>query len=183
MMLRNTVWDAMAAAYEAANGDLADRMLAALGAAESEGGDIRGHQSAAILVVCPTATGRVWEDRIFDLRVDDNSYPVQELKRLVQLSRAYDHINRGDELLSRGEVDAACWEYGTAEDLAPDNVEMIFWHAVTLTNAGRVDEAMPLFKKVFAVNPNWLTLLTRLPRVKLLTDDSNLIRKIGSLTR
>ena len=182
MMLKNTVWDAMAHAYEMAGGDLADRMLAALEGAEAESGDIRGRQSAAIGVVRPQSIGRTWQDRLFDLRVEDHPNPVQELKRLVRLSRAYQHMNRGDEHLAKGEVDAACSEYGTAEGLAPGSVEMIFWHAVTLTNAGRVEEALPLFKKVFKADRNWLTLLARLPRSKLLTDDQALIRRITGVS-
>lgn len=181
MMLRNTVWDAMAEAYENANGDLAERMLSALEAAETQGGDIRGRQSAAILVVRPETTGQVWKDRIFDLRVDDHPTPVQELRRLVQLSRAYDHMNLGDDMLGEGNVAGACNEYGTAEQLAENNAEMIFWHAVTLTNAGRIDEATPLFKKAFAQDRNWFTMLTRLPRAKLLTEDPDVINVISRL--
>jgi uncharacterized Ntn-hydrolase superfamily protein len=180
MMLNNTVWDAMALAYERSRGDLADRMLAALEAAENEGGDIRGRQSAAILVARSTPTGRVWQDCIFDLRVDDSPRPLEELKRLVRLSRAYDHMNQGDEHIGRGDADAAGREYASAEELAPDNVEMVFWHAVTLTSAGRMEQALPLFKKVFDADRNWATLLTRLPHAKLLADDSRLIRTILS---
>ena len=182
MMLKNTVWDAMAHAYEMAHGDLADRLLTALEGAEAESGDIRGRQSAAIVVVRPQSTGRTWQDRLFDLRVEDHPNPLQELKRLVRLSRAYQHMSQGDEYLTKGEVDAASSEYGAAENLAPDNVEMIFWHAVTLTNAGRVEEALPLFKKAFKTDRNWLTLLTRLPRSRLLTDDQSLIRKITGVS-
>ena len=180
MMLKNTVWDAMAEAYEKATGDLADRLLTALEAAEREGGDVRGRQSAAILVVKPESTGRVWQDRLFDLRVEDHPNPVGELQRLVRLSRAYEHMNQGDEHMGRGDVDAACLSYGSAENLAPDNVEMVFWHAVTLANAGRVDEALPLFKKVFKADRNWATLFTRLPRSKLFRDDPALIAEIVS---
>ena len=182
MMLKNTVWDAMAHAYEMAHGDLADRLLTALEGAEAESGDIRGRQSAAIVVVRPQSTGRTWQDRLFDLRVEDHPNPLQELKRLVRLSRAYQHMSQGDEYLTKGEVDAASSEYGAAENLAPDNVEMIFWHAVTLTNAGRVEEALPLFKKAFKTDRNWLTLLTRLPRSRLVTDDQSLIRKITGVS-
>lgn len=182
MMLHNTVWDAMAEAYEKATGDLADRLLTALGAAEREGGDVRGRQSAAILVVKPESTGRVWQDRLFDLRVEDHPNPVGELQRLVRLSRAYEHMNQGDEHMGRGDVDAACLSYGMAESLAPDNVEMVFWHAVTLANAGRVDEALPLFKKVFKADRNWVTLFTRLPRSRLFRDDPALIGRIVAVS-
>ncbi|HXF06105.1 MAG TPA: DUF1028 domain-containing protein [Blastocatellia bacterium] len=181
LMLKNTVWDAMARAFETTRGDLADRLLAALEAAESEGGDIRGRQSAALIVVSGKPTGRPWEDRLFDLRVEDHPHPVAELKRLVRLKRAYDHMNKGDEYFARQDIEGALREYATAEALVPDNVEMIFWHAVTLVNAKRVDEALPLFKKVFAADRNWATLVPRLPRSKLLPDDPQVIQRILSV--
>lgn len=181
LMLKNTVWDAMARAFETTRGDLADRLLAALEAAENEGGDIRGRQSAALIIVSGKPTGRRWEDRLFDLRVDDHPHPVAELKRLVRLKRAYDHMNKGDEYFARQDIEGALREYAAAEALVPDNVEMIFWHAVTLVNAKRVDEALPLFTKVFAADRNWATLVPRLPRSKLLPDDPQVIRKILSV--
>lgn len=183
MMLKDTVWDVMADAYGATKGDLADRLLAALEAAEKEKGDIRGRQSAALVVVRPKSTGRLWEDRVFDLRVEDHHDPVRELKRLVQLSRAYQHMNRGDELIAKGDLNAARIEYGSAERLAPDNVEVVFWHAVTLANSGRIEEALPLFKNVFEGDRNWMTLLSRLPRSKLFPDDPTLMKKILTASR
>ncbi len=178
LMLKSTVWEAMAKAYETATGDLADRLLAALEAAEREGGDIRGRQSAAIIVVRGRSTGRPWMDRLIDLRVEDHPHPVEELKRLVRLQRAYDHMNQGDEYMAAGQIDRALQEYRRAEQLAPDNVEMTFWHAVTLVNVGRLDESLPLFRKVFSRDAHWATLLPRLPRSKLLPDDPTLIQKI-----
>ncbi len=112
LMDNDKVWPAMAVAFERATGDLADRMLAALEAAQFAGGDIRGRQSAAILIVRGTSTGRPWvgADRVFDLRVDDGPDPIGELRRLVRLQRAYDHANRGDELMTQGQVDGALRE-------------------------------------------------------------------------
>jgi uncharacterized Ntn-hydrolase superfamily protein len=178
MMLRDTVWGAMARAYEASKGDLAERLLAALEAAEREGGDIRGRQSAAILVVSAASTGRPWVDRVFDLRVEDSPNPVAELRRLVGLKRAYDHMNRGDELFATKDVEGALGEYATAERAVPDNVEMVFWHAVTLANAGRVDEALPLLARVYAADRNWAELLKRLPKAGLLPNDPKLLERL-----
>jgi uncharacterized Ntn-hydrolase superfamily protein len=178
MMLKNTVWDAMSRAFEASKGDLAERLLAALEAAEREGGDIRGRQSAAILVVSGTNTGRPWADRLFDLRVEDHPQPVAELRRLVDLKRAYDRMNRGDELFATKDVEGALREYSAAEKAVPDNIEMVFWHAVTLANAGRVDESLPLFKRTFAADPNWAELLRRLPKAGLLPDDPKLLDRL-----
>src|SRR5262245_16638896 len=181
LMLKETVWDAMAKAFENSQGDLADRMIAALEAAQAEGGDIRGKQSAAIVVVSGKPSGKPWADRLFDLRVDDHPEPVTELKRLVKLQRAYNHMNAGDEYFGKGEIAEAVREYGAAEKLVPDNIEMVFWHAVTLVNAKKVDEALPLFKRVFAAERMWVTLLPRLPKSEMMPDDPQLINRILSV--
>jgi uncharacterized Ntn-hydrolase superfamily protein len=179
MMLKSTVWDAMSRAYESSSGDLTDRLLAALEAAEREGGDIRGRQSAAIVVVSGTSTGRPWVDRVVDLRVEDHPSPVAELKRLVHLKRAYDRMNRGDELMAVKDVEGAMREYAAAAEMVPDNVEMVFWHAVGLVNANRVDESIPLFRRVFTADKNWVELLRRLPAAGLVpSSDPKLIDEI-----
>jgi uncharacterized Ntn-hydrolase superfamily protein len=181
LMLKDTVWDAMAKAFENTKGELVDRLMAALDAAQAEGGDIRGKQSAAIVVVSGKPTGRSWADRLFDLRVEDHLEPLVELKRLVKLQRAYNHMNAGDEFFGKGDVAGALREYAAAERLAPENIEMVFWHAVTLVSAKRIEEALPLFKRVFAADRNWATLTPRLPKSKLLPDDPKIIRQILSV--
>jgi uncharacterized Ntn-hydrolase superfamily protein len=183
MMANAKVWPAMAAAFEQARGDLADRMLAALEAAQAVGGDIRGKQSAAILVVKATSTGRPWAgaDRVFDLRVDDNPEPIGELKRLIRLQRAYAHANHGDELMSEKKIDEALREYTAAGELAPEILELPFWQAVTLVVVGREAEAAPIFRRVFAKEPYWADLVPRLPAAGQLPDDPALIRRIVAL--
>jgi uncharacterized Ntn-hydrolase superfamily protein len=181
LMLKNTVWKAMAEAYQKTEGDLVDRLMAALEAAEKEGGDIRGRQSAAIIVVNGKPSGQAWRDRIVDLRVEDHPDPTAELKRLVKLHRAYEHMNRGDEYMAQDDVESALKEYSTAEQMAPDNIEMVFWHAVTLASLDRVEESLPLFKKVFEADYNWVILLPRLPKSGLLPDKPALIEKILSV--
>lgn len=181
LMLSDKVWPAMASAFENAKGDLADRMLAALDAAQAVGGDIRGKQSAALVVVTGKPTGQAWKDRTFDLRVDDSSEPLKELRRLVRLQRAYNHMNAGDLAVEKKDNEAALREYGAAEKLVPDNAEMIYWHAVALVNMGRVDESLPLFRRVFAMDRNWITLTPRLPKSGLLPDDPKIIQKIVSV--
>ena len=180
LMANDRVWPAMAEAFERATGDLAERMLAALDAAESAGGDIRGRQSAALLIVRPQGTGRPWAgaDRVFDLRVDDHPAPLTELRRLVRLQRAYDHANRGDELMTGGKVDEALAQYSKAAEYAPEIVELPFWQAVTLASVGREAEAMPIFARVFAKEPRWAELVPRLPAAKLLPDDAALVKRI-----
>ncbi|HEX9885956.1 MAG TPA: DUF1028 domain-containing protein [Longimicrobiales bacterium] len=171
MMERPTVWDAMARAYEESEGDLAERLLAALEAAQAEGGDIRGRQSAALVVVSAEATGLPWVDRRFDLRVEDHPTPVAELRRLVRLQRAYLKLNEGDEWVTAGEVDRAMEAYRDAMELVPDaatNGEAPFWVGVTLAASGRDAEAAPYLARAQAQDGRWAELILRLPRSGLL---------------
>jgi uncharacterized Ntn-hydrolase superfamily protein len=178
LMSNARVWPAMARAFEATKGDLADRMLAALDAAQAAGGDIRGRQSAAIVIVKAVSSGKPWADRIFDLRVDDSAEPLKELRRLVTLQRAYNHMNAGDAAVEHKDNEGALREYSAAESLVPGNIEMIYWHAVALVNMNRTDEALPLFRRVFAADPNWRTLIPRLVKSGILPDDKKLLRRI-----
>lgn len=186
LMANDKVWPAMYDAYYANKGDLADRMLAALDAAQAVGGDIRGRQSAALIVVTGKPTGKPWQDRIFDLRVDDNIEPLRELRRLVTLQRAYNYMNAGDLAVEHKDNEGALREYAAAEKLASTAegipasrlAEMTYWHAVALVKMQRVEEALPLFRKVFAMDENWRTLTPRLPKAGLLPDDAKLIERI-----
>jgi len=180
LMLNDRVWPAMQRAFEETKGDLAERMLAALDAAQEAGGDIRGRQSAALIVVTGKPKGRPWADKIFDLRVDDSPEPLKELRRLVTLQRAYNHMNAGDLAVEKKDNEGALREYSAAERLVPDNAEMIYWHAIALVNMGRTDDALPLFRKVFAMDKNWATLTPRLSEVGLLPGDEKLIERILS---
>jgi uncharacterized Ntn-hydrolase superfamily protein len=178
LMSNDRIWPAMSKAYESTKGDLAERMLAALDAAQAAGGDVRGRQSAAIVIVPAKSTGKPWQDYVFNLRVDDSPEPLKELRRLVTLQRAYNHMNAGDKAVELHDNAGALREYGAAEKLVPDNAEMIYWHAVALANMGRVDESLPLFKKVFGMDHNWVDLTNRLPQAGLLPNDQQLIQKI-----
>jgi uncharacterized Ntn-hydrolase superfamily protein len=178
LMEKPAVWPAMGKAFEATRGDLIDRLLAALEAAQREGGDIRGKQSAAILVVRAKSTGRPWADKIVDLRVDDSNDPINELKRLVRYHRAYQHMENGDTCSTKKDWDCAVREYGDAEKILPEQVEVVFWHAVTLVTSGRTEESLPLFKRVFTQEPVWADLLARLPAAGLFPDDPKLISRI-----
>jgi tetratricopeptide (TPR) repeat protein len=171
----------MAQAFRTTSGELVDRLMAALEAAQREGGDIRGRQSAAILVVRGRSSGSWWKDRLYDLRVEDDPAPLEELKRLIHLNKAYNHMNRGDELLADNKVAEAMEEYTRAMELVPGNAEMTFWPAVTLATIGRVEESFPLFRKVFALDPNWALLLPRLPQVGQFPKDRALLKKILAL--
>jgi uncharacterized Ntn-hydrolase superfamily protein len=178
LMHRDTVWPAMARAFDQATGDLAERMLTSLEAAEAEGGDIRGRQSAALVVVGPEATGRPWADKLFDLRVEDHPEPLKELRRLVTIQRAYNHMTAGDDCLALQDWPCAEREYGAARRLQPDNAEMSFWYAVALATGGKLDMARPLFSQAFDADPRWRELVSRLPGVKQLPDDPDLLQEI-----
>lgn len=178
LMEKPTVCAAMVRAYETTKGDLAERMMAALEAAQAEGGDIRGRQSAALIVVGAERVANPWEGRLFDLRIEDHPEPILELRRLLTLARAYRKMNEGDDLWAEGKVADALAAYSAAEALAPGNHEMIFWHAATLAAAGRVDESLPLFAEAFSLWPLWRDLVPRLPASGLLPDDPALIARI-----
>jgi uncharacterized Ntn-hydrolase superfamily protein len=180
LMARRTVWDAMGRAFESASGDLAERLLAALDAAQREGGDIRGMQSAALVVVSGDRSLPPW-DRVFDLRVEDSRSPLVELRRLLRVARAYRHATAGDDYVTKNQIDSAVTSYAAADALLPDsavNGELAYWLAVTLADRGRVSEAMPLFRRAFAQDTSWAALLWRLPRVGLLSADSATIARI-----
>lgn len=186
LMANDKVWPAMAKAYREATGDLANRMLAALDAAQSVGGDIRGKQSAALIVVSAKSTGKRWKDELFNLRVDDAPDPLAELRRLVALQRAYNHMNAGDLATELKDNAGALREYAAAEQIAATTpgippsryAEMLYWHAVALANMERVDEALPIFAKAFRIEPSWRELTRRLPHSGLLPDDAKLIERI-----
>lgn len=169
MMLKNTVVPAMAKAFkENENLPLAERVLKAMQAAEAEGGDIRGKQSAALIVVGAEKVKNPWEEKKIDLRVDDHAEPLVELERLLKVARAYEFMNRGDLAMEAQDVDKALEEYGNAMKLFPDNLEMQYWTAVALANSGRMEEAKPLFKSIFEKDKNWKEMTKRLPASGLL---------------
>jgi uncharacterized Ntn-hydrolase superfamily protein len=180
MMLTDKVVPAMAKAFEAAKGNLADRMIAALEAGQAAGGDIRGRQSAAIIVVRGVPTEEPWSDTIMNLRVEDNPDPIAELKRLVKLQRAYDLETAGDDAMAEGDLKAAEKAYGGAAALAPDNLELAFWQGVSLINVGRDADGIKILQPVVAKDANWKELLKRLPAAGLLRVPKDRLDKILS---
>ncbi len=178
MMLNKKVWPAMSQAFEKSEGPLAERMIAALQAAEKAGGDIRGQQSAAILVVRAESTGKIWEDRIIDLRVEDHPQAVDEITRVLKVYRAYEHMNNGDLAIEHGDEAKALTEYGAAQKMFPDNTEMQYWHAVSLANIGQLDKALPMFKTIFLKDENWVELTRRIVVNGLLTVDQTTLEQI-----
>lgn len=178
LMANDKVWPAMAEAFLNSSGPIAERMLIALEAAENAGGDIRGRQSAALLVVRGKSTAKVWEDRLVDLRVDDSSEPLVELRRLLKVHRAYEHMNNGDLAVERNDMETAMKEYSAAMQMFPENLEMKYWTAITLANNGRFNEALPMLKEIFAKDKNWKELTPRLIQSGLLNVTEDQLKKI-----
>ena len=177
MMLNDKVVPSMKKAFEE-NFKLpvAERIIKVFEAAEKSGGDIRGNQSAVILVVGSKKVKNEWEDKKIDLRVDDSENPIKEIKRLLKVSRAYEHMNKGDVAIEKGDMQKALSEYASAERLFPQNLEMKFWKAVALLNNSRVSQAREIFKYVINKNKNWEKLLLRLPASNLVSLSKNQIK-------
>lgn len=182
MMLNDDVVPAMAKAFEENSSlPIAERVVKVLQAAQQAGGDIRGKQSAVLLVVNGSPVEQEWMDKKIDLRVDDNTDPLSELERLLNVHRAYEHMNNGDLAIEHDNMDLALKEYGMAEEMFPENLEMKYWKAIALANNGLLKDALPIFKYVFNIDKNWIELTKRLPKSGLLNvsdEDLNKILKI-----
>jgi uncharacterized Ntn-hydrolase superfamily protein len=178
LMANPKIWPAMKAAYEKAQGDLAERLMQALEAAQQAGGDIRGRQSAAMLVVKGAPSGKPWSDVVVNLRVEDNDHPLIELRRLLRLRRAYNLEDQGDNFTSEKKSAEAAKAYDEAMKLAPDVVELQFWAAVTMYSNDRKADALALFRKVFAKEARWVPLVERLSRVGLFPADAKAVAEV-----
>lgn len=174
MMERSTVWEAMVEAYERREGALPGRLLAALDAAQEEGGDLRGKQSAAMLVVSTRRRRSVKQNRLVDIRVEDHHSPLEELRRLLRLHTAYRRADDGDDALAVGDVAAAEKAYGEAFSLYPDSMELRYWMALGLASAGDIKQAKELLEPVYQSNFGWRELTSRLRETGLfgLADES-----------
>jgi len=188
LMHEDGVPGAMSRAFQDASGQpLAERLMRALEAAQDAGGDARGKQSASILVVSGDR-GESWRGRLIDLRVASHPRPLHELRRLLTLHRAYEHMNSGDHALEQGDLAGALEHYNAAQELEPMSAEMAFWTGVALAQEDRVEDAIPFFQKALA-DPNatkppeeggsdWPEVLRRLPAAGLFPNDHALIERI-----
>ena len=182
MMLNDAVVPAMSKAFEEnSNLPLAERVVKTMIAAQEAGGDIRGKQSAVLLVVNTKPVENEWMDKKINLRVDDNSDPLPELERLLRVHRAYEHMNNGDLAIENKDMELALKEYGAAEEMFPENLEMKYWKAIALANNGRLEEAIPILKYVFEKDQNWIELTKRLPKSGLLNLSKDQLNKILKL--
>ena len=171
----------MSQAFEKSRGKvLPERLLEALEAGQVAGGDIRGQQSAAIIIVPATSNGKPWDERTVDLRVDDNPLPIRELRRLYTVQVAYNHMNNGDLQVEKNNMPAAMNEYNAAMKMFPQNLEMQYWTAITLANNKQLAKALPILKRIFAQDANWKELTRRLPKVNLLNvGDADLAKTLA----
>jgi len=180
MMLSDKVWPTMAEAFQThKNLPLPERIIKSLEAAESVGGDLRGKQSSALLIVTGEPSDKKWEDPLIDLRVEDHTEPLRELGRLLKVWRAYEHMNKGDLAVEKGDMGKALEEYNAAQKMFPDNLEMKYWTAISLADQGKLDDALPIFQEVFQKDDNWRLLTERLPQSELLKQET--VDKILSL--
>jgi uncharacterized Ntn-hydrolase superfamily protein len=179
MMLNDKVWPAMVQAWMSNQQlQLAERMIEVLKAGQAAGGDIRGKQSAVLMVFRGTKTDAPWDDKLLDLRVDDASEPIKEIDRLLKVHRAYEHMNNGDLYTEKGDMENAMKEYNAAMKMFPGNLEMQYWTAITMANNKKVKEASAMLKKVYAKDANWLELTRRLPKVGLLNVSENEFKEL-----
>lgn len=178
LMSNDAVWPAMASSFSRSRGPLTDRLLVVLEAAEKAGGDIRGRQSAAILVVSTSHTKEKWRGKLVDLRVEDNPRPLKELRRLVRLGKAYDHANKGDDLVAEDRFSEAMEEYAKAARGAPEIEELKFWQGVTLLDKGRKDDALPLLIEAFRARKQWREVFACLPSYGLLHAKTEVMNSI-----
>ncbi len=182
MMLSDKVWPSMAKAFRKCKDlPLPERIVKTLEAAETVGGDIRGKQSAALLVVDGEKPENKWDDPLIDLRIEDHKKPLEELDRLLRIYRAYEHMNKGDVAIEHDNMTNALKEYNSALNMFPNNLEMKFWTAVSLANNKKLDDAIKLFKDVFKKDKNWCLLTERLPDSGLLELNMEELDRVLSL--
>ncbi len=178
LMSNPKIWGAMADAFEKAQGPLSERMMQALEAGEKAGGDIRGRQSAAMLIVKGQSSGKPWMDRLVDLRVEDSPEPLKELRRLLRLRMAYNKEDEGDNFIAAKNPAEALKSYAEATKLAPDVVELQFWAAVSMFTEGHEEDALKLFHQVFQKESRWIDLVPRLAQVGLFPNDPEKIKRV-----
>jgi uncharacterized Ntn-hydrolase superfamily protein len=163
LLLADKVWDRMSEAFEHAPGPLGDRLIAALEAGEAAGGDSRGMQSAALIVVKVVDPERPWKNRPVDLRVEDHPEPIRELRRLYSLRRAYDMADEGDNAFAIKDYAGARRHYDDAVRIVPQNDELIFWRGSMKMGTGDEEGAVTDVRRAIELNPRWSPLIARLP--------------------
>ncbi len=182
LLASDTVTTAMSDAYQKSNRDFSERLLEALEAGQDAGGDVRGVQSAALIVV-PGPDDPLERRMVTNLRVDDHDHPLIELRRLLTIQRGEEWAAQAEHAVEIGDMKAANDFYGMLRGLAVGPREPLFWYAVKLAEHGHADEALPMFAQVFAVEPLWVDLIDRLVKAKFFPSDKALIKKVKQLPR
>jgi len=179
IMRNDRVWGAMKKAFERNRElPLAERMVSALEAAEGAGGDIRGKQSSAILVVSSELKPNHWEGRLVDLRVDDHPTPVPELGRLLRYQRGYEWENRGDDFLTAKDYPKALEAYAKAHSLVPEVDELKYWFGIGLLSAGRAKRGERILKEVIAKDRNWAQVTRGIAKVGSLSIPPDVLKRV-----
>ena len=180
LMRNDTIWGAMERAY-LNNSDLefSERLVSTLEAAEEAGGDVRGKQSAAILIVSPNLYPNPWMGRLLELRVEDSSRPLEELKRLVKLKRGYEWAEKGDDLLSSGKIKESSEAYARALEYAPGNEEILYWKGITMLASSLQEEGRRILVEIFKKNKSWVQVTRSLIDKGYVTNNEALQKLIG----
>ena len=174
LMSNDSIWGEMENAFKKnSEMELPERLVATLEAAEAAGGDARGKQSTALLVVSSKVYPNYWSGRVMELRVEDDPEPIPELKRLVQTKRAYEWVEKGDNLLALGKLEESMRAFKKAKDLAPGNEEIGFWVGITLIGSqNNQKDGREILRETFARNPNWINVTKSLIEKGYLPKDS-----------
>ncbi|HZW56471.1 MAG TPA: DUF1028 domain-containing protein [Nitrososphaerales archaeon] len=181
LMSNDTIWGAMEKSYLAQGSlPLPERLVAALEAAEQAGGDIRGRQSAALLVVSPTVSPSYWSGRLVELRVEDHPEPVQELKRLLRLKRGYEWAERGEDFLSSGKFEESREAFARANQLAPEIDELRFWEGVSLLGSGRTNEAKAVLQPIFKKDERWIQVTKSMKQIGMINAGEEVLAQLLS---
>lgn len=169
LMSNNTIWGAMKRAYnENTSLSFAERLLSTLEAAEAAGGDIRGKQSAAMLIVSPQVSPNYWSGKVLELRVEDNPEPLKELKRLIRIKQAYDWADRGDDYLSSGKIQESRDAFEKAYRFAPEIDELKYWRGISLLGSGRAEEAKEILYALLKSEPRWIQVSKSLKEIGMI---------------
>ena len=167
--------------FESTRGDLAERLVAALEGGEAAGGDARGRQSAALLVVRKNLGRAGYGDRYIDLRVEDNPDPIAELKRLLNLHRVYSLIDDSEDSLTKGDLKAALGDLKKAIAMTQKNDDAYVDLGIVNLKLGKKKEAISAFKKALRLNPKMKTLIKQLPAAGLMKSNKEIFVELGIL--
>lgn len=157
----------MVDAFRASDGDLAERLLAALDAAEAAGGDRRGRQAAALRIVPGLGQN---PDQAVDLRVDEDPEPLLRLRALDRRRRLAFEVAAAMVEARAGDVDGALQRLQSAQRaLGESDLEPTAWAAVVAARAGDVVGAQRFAERAAAARPEWTGFLRAMAQVGMVS--------------